>query len=61
MGPRIVLIFVLAPAYLLIYGSLPSANQLLEFKGEVMHHGTVHADAEQFCRSFRSVTEHSDL
>ncbi|KAG6891384.1 hypothetical protein C0992_008095 [Termitomyces sp. T32_za158] len=43
----------LETAYLLIYGSLPSATQLLEFKGEVMHHGTVHADAEHFCRSFR--------
>ncbi|KAG5730962.1 Citrate synthase [Termitomyces sp. T112] len=43
----------LETAYLLIYGSLPSAAQMLEFESEVMHHGTVHADAEHFCRSFR--------
>ncbi|KAG6910865.1 hypothetical protein DXG01_007182 [Tephrocybe rancida] len=43
----------LETSYLLIYGSLPTASQLLEFETEVMHHGTVHADAEQFCRSFR--------
>ncbi|KAG6853971.1 hypothetical protein C0991_011833 [Blastosporella zonata] len=43
----------LETAYLLMYGSLPTAPQLVEFQNEVMHHGTVHADAEQFCRSFR--------
>ncbi|KAF5382117.1 hypothetical protein D9615_004457 [Tricholomella constricta] len=43
----------LETAYLLIYGALPSAPQLTEFQDEVMHHGTMHADAEQFCRSFR--------
>ncbi|KAG5651938.1 hypothetical protein H0H81_006880 [Sphagnurus paluster] len=43
----------LETAYLLMYGSLPTAPQLAEFQSEVMHHGTVHADAEQFCRSFR--------
>ncbi|KAG6813938.1 hypothetical protein H0H92_005192 [Tricholoma furcatifolium] len=43
----------LETAYLLMYGSLPSGPQLHVFENEVMHHGTVHADAEQFCRSFR--------
>ncbi|GLB40310.1 putative citrate synthase [Lyophyllum shimeji] len=43
----------LETAYLLIYGALPSASQLATFQNEVMHHGVVHADAEQFCRSFR--------
>ncbi|PPQ65277.1 hypothetical protein CVT26_000237 [Gymnopilus dilepis] len=43
----------LETAYLLIYGSLPSKPQLKVFEDEVMHHGAVHADAEQFCRSFR--------
>ncbi|KAG6856883.1 hypothetical protein H0H87_012463 [Tephrocybe sp. NHM501043] len=43
----------LETAYLIIYGSLPTTSQLTEFQSEVMHHGTVHADAEQFCRSFR--------
>ncbi|KAG5647003.1 hypothetical protein DXG03_001727 [Asterophora parasitica] len=42
-----------AGAYLLLYGALPSADQLTQFQNEVMHHGTVHADAEHFCRSFR--------
>lgn len=40
-------------AYLLIYGSLPAKKQLEVFEKEVLHHGVVHADAEQFCRSFR--------
>ncbi|KAG7451258.1 peroxysomal citrate synthase [Guyanagaster necrorhizus] len=43
----------LETAYLLIYGSLPTASQLHIFESEVMHHGVVHADAEQFFRSFR--------
>ncbi|SJL09685.1 related to CIT2-citrate (si)-synthase, peroxisomal [Armillaria ostoyae] len=43
----------LETAYLLIYGSLPTASQLHVFESEVMHHGVVHADAEQFFRSFR--------
>ncbi|KAF8905046.1 peroxysomal citrate synthase [Gymnopilus junonius] len=43
----------LETAYLLIYGYLPSKPQLKLFEDEVMHHGVTHADAEQFCRSFR--------
>ncbi|KAK0485255.1 peroxysomal citrate synthase [Armillaria novae-zelandiae] len=43
----------LETAYLLIYGSLPTASQLRVFQSEVMHHSVVHADAEQFFRSFR--------
>lgn len=42
-------------AYLLIYGSLPTASQLHVFESEVMHHSVVHADAEQFFRSFRYI------
>jgi citrate synthase len=45
----------LETAYLLIYGSLPSKEQFLVFETEVMHHGIVHADAEDFFRSFRFV------
>ncbi|KAF5367414.1 hypothetical protein D9758_003612 [Tetrapyrgos nigripes] len=40
-------------AYLLIYGSLPTASQFKVFQHEVMNHSIVHADAEQFFRSFR--------
>ncbi|KAJ4477265.1 peroxysomal citrate synthase [Lentinula aciculospora] len=43
----------LETAYLLIYGSLPTSSQLKVWQSEVMHHGVVHADAEQFFRSFR--------
>ncbi|KAJ3930546.1 MAG: peroxysomal citrate synthase [Lentinula lateritia] len=43
----------LETAYLLIYGSLPTSSQLEVWESEVMHHGVVHADAEQFFRSFR--------
>ncbi|KAJ3994255.1 peroxysomal citrate synthase [Lentinula boryana] len=43
----------LETAYLLIYGSLPSSSQLKVWESEVMHHSVVHADAEQFFRSFR--------
>ncbi|RDB26016.1 Citrate synthase [Hypsizygus marmoreus] len=43
----------LETAYLLIYGALPSTSQFQIFQEEVMHHGVTHADAEQFCRSFR--------
>ncbi|KAF9068261.1 peroxysomal citrate synthase [Rhodocollybia butyracea] len=43
----------LETAYLLIYGSLPSQPQLKVWEDEVMHHAVVHADAEQFFRSFR--------
>ncbi|KAF8150637.1 peroxysomal citrate synthase [Crassisporium funariophilum] len=43
----------LETAYLLIYGSLPTKAQHEVFQTEVMHHGVTHADAEQFCRSFR--------
>ncbi len=40
-------------AYLLIYGALPSKDQLNTFEYEVIHHGVVHSDAEDFFRSFR--------
>ncbi|KAF8199591.1 peroxysomal citrate synthase [Pholiota molesta] len=43
----------LETAYLLIYGALPTKPQLKVFETEVMHHSVTHADAEQFCRSFR--------
>ncbi|KAJ8692942.1 hypothetical protein PTI98_010202 [Pleurotus ostreatus] len=43
----------LETAYLLIYGSLPTSAQYKVFQDEVMHHSVVHADAEQFFRSFR--------
>ncbi|KAL0577135.1 hypothetical protein V5O48_004849 [Marasmius crinis-equi] len=43
----------LETAYLLIYGSLPTASQYEVFQREVMHHSIVHSDAEQFFRSFR--------
>lgn len=45
----------LETAYLLIYGTLPSQKQLKLFESEVMSHSFVHADAEQFFRSFRYV------
>jgi len=43
----------LETAYLLIYGELPGERQLKMFEGEVMSHSFVHADAENFFRSFR--------
>jgi len=43
----------LETAYLLIYGTLPSEKQLRQFDTEVMSHSYVHADAENFFRSFR--------
>ena len=43
----------LETAYLLIYGTLPSEKQLRLFESEVMSHTFVHADAENFFRSFR--------
>jgi len=43
----------LETAYLLIYGELPGERQLRMFEGEVMSHSFVHADAENFFRSFR--------
>ena len=43
----------LETAYLLIYGTLPTAKQLRMFEGEVLSHTFVHADAEIFFRSFR--------
>ncbi|KAI0038543.1 peroxysomal citrate synthase [Auriscalpium vulgare] len=43
----------LETGYLLIYGALPSKAQLKLFESEVMHHSIVHADAENFFRSFR--------
>ncbi|KAJ7773360.1 peroxysomal citrate synthase [Mycena metata] len=43
----------LETAYLLIYGSLPTKKQFQVFQDEVSHHSVIHADAEQFFRSFR--------
>ncbi|KAF8239672.1 peroxysomal citrate synthase [Tricholoma matsutake] len=43
----------LETAYLLIYGALPTTSQYEIFYREIMQHGITHADAEQFCRSFR--------
>jgi len=43
----------LETAYLLIYGTLPGEKQLRMFENEVMSHTFVHADAENFFRSFR--------
>ncbi|KAJ6576592.1 peroxysomal citrate synthase [Mycena vulgaris] len=43
----------LETAYLLIYGSLPTKSQFQVFQDEIMHHSVIHADAEQFFRSFR--------
>ncbi|KAF8643266.1 hypothetical protein AX16_009150 [Volvariella volvacea WC 439] len=43
----------LETAYLLLYGSLPTKSQYEVFEKEVMHHSVMHADAEQFFRSFR--------
>jgi citrate synthase len=40
-------------AYLLIYGSLPTKSQFQLWHDEIMHHSVIHADAEQFFRSFR--------
>ena len=40
----------LETAYLLIYGSLPTAVQYRHFYDEVMHHATVHVDAEELFR-----------
>jgi len=43
----------LETAYLLIYGQLPSKEQAATWKREVLHHGVLHSEAEQFFRSFR--------
>jgi len=43
----------LESAYLLMYGSLPSASQYAHFEREIMNHGVTHSDAAQFFRSFR--------
>lgn len=43
----------LETAYLLIYGSLPTKDQFRVFETEVLHHSIIHADAEEFFRSFR--------
>ncbi|KAJ7158658.1 peroxysomal citrate synthase [Mycena filopes] len=43
----------LETSYLLIYGSLPTKQQFQVFQDEVSHHSVIHADAEQFFRSFR--------
>ncbi|KAJ7227284.1 peroxysomal citrate synthase [Mycena pura] len=43
----------LESAYLLIYGSLPTKSQFDMFRTEILRHSVIHADAEQFFRSFR--------
>jgi citrate synthase len=40
----------LETAYLLIYGTLPTAAQYQHFHKEIMHHATVHVDAEELFR-----------
>ena len=40
-------------AYLLIYGALPTRQQFKHFETEVLRHAPMHADSEQFFRSFR--------
>ncbi|EPT01432.1 hypothetical protein FOMPIDRAFT_133217 [Fomitopsis schrenkii] len=43
----------LESAYLLIYGTLPTREQYIHFETEVMRHGNMHVDSEEFFRSFR--------
>ncbi|KAH9928280.1 peroxysomal citrate synthase [Fomitopsis serialis] len=43
----------LESAYLLIYGALPTKEQHAHFETEVMRHGQMHVDSEEFFRSFR--------
>lgn len=43
----------LETAYLLIWGELPSKKKYDTFHDEVMHHSTMHVDAEEIFRSFR--------
>ncbi|KAI0734321.1 peroxysomal citrate synthase [Fomitopsis betulina] len=43
----------LESAYLLIYGTLPTRKQYTHFETEVMRHGNMHVDSEEFFRSFR--------
>ncbi|KIP07627.1 hypothetical protein PHLGIDRAFT_70734 [Phlebiopsis gigantea 11061_1 CR5-6] len=43
----------LESAYLLIYGALPTRDQFKHFESEVLRHGVMHADAQEFFRSFR--------
>ncbi|KAL4252258.1 Citrate synthase [Abortiporus biennis] len=43
----------LESAYLLIYGSLPTRDQFKHFESEILRHGVMHSDAEEFFRSFR--------
>ncbi|KAF7316775.1 Citrate synthase [Mycena chlorophos] len=43
----------LETAYLLIYGSLPTKSQFEIFSNEVSQHAVMHAEAQQFFRSFR--------
>ena len=43
----------LESAYLLIWGELPTKKQYDIFHEEVMHHSTMHVDAEEIFRSFR--------
>ncbi|KAI0777049.1 peroxysomal citrate synthase [Irpex lacteus] len=43
----------LETAYLLIYGSLPTKDQFKHWETEILRHGNMHADSEEFFRSFR--------
>jgi citrate synthase len=43
----------LETAYLLLYGSLPTRDQFKHFDTEVLRHGNMHVDSEDFFRSFR--------
>ncbi|KZT73012.1 peroxysomal citrate synthase [Daedalea quercina L-15889] len=43
----------LESAYLLIYGTLPTKEQCTHFETEVLRHGNMHVDSEEFFRSFR--------
>jgi len=40
----------LETAYLLLYGSLPTTAQYQHFHDEILHHATVHVDAEELFR-----------
>ena len=40
-------------AYLLIYGTLPTAAQFDLWQNEVMTHSIMHVDSSEFFRSFR--------
>lgn len=41
-------------SYLLLYGSLPTQDQFVNFEQEVMHHSYTHRDLDQLVESFVS-------